>query len=435
MSEATLIKPRPGVRGRAEEDKRAAKPAPSKSPDQTLVLAKGSSGSHQLRLPPLGQNPLIEEAGYLLSMIGQIRSTTHHRDVAFLQQSCIDKVREFETRLRAQSISGDKIEAARYCLCSFIDETVLNTVWGGQSLWSTESLLSTFHSETFGGEYFYTLLDSALADPRSNQHLLELQYLCLSLGFVGKMRVIERGMDKLESYREQAHQTLISLVGEPEPELAPGWKKGVLNGVEPRNDIPLWVIMSVLSVLVLAAYMAFSYHINEYSNKVFNQINTIARWEPQTQQQQASVAPASLRLQQLLQSEVARGSIELVDLPDRVRIILQSSELFSSGSAEVQEALVPVLSKISRALESTEGRILIAGHTDDHPIFTSKYPSNWHLSLARATAVANTMAMGTDLHGRLWPEGLGESKPRNANDSEANRARNRRVEIDLLIVK
>ncbi|KLV03730.1 type IV secretion protein DotU [Photobacterium aquae] len=434
MSESTLIKPRPGIRGKTEEDKRAVNPS-IKPSDQTLVLAKSNSGGQAHRLPPLGQNPLIEEASYLLSMVGQIRSTTYHSDVAFLQQSCIDRVREFETRLRAQSVSAEKIEAARYCLCSFIDETVLNTFWGGQSLWSTESLLSTFHSETFGGEYFYTLLDSALADPRSNQHLLELQYLCMSLGFVGKMRVIERGMDKFEDYREQAYQALVSLTGDPEQELSPGWKNGVLHGTEPRNEVPLWVILSMLLVFVLGIYMAFSYHINEYSNKVFNQLNTLARWEAQEQLQPGSIAPASIRLQQLLQSEVARGTIELVDLPDRVRIILKSSELFSSGSAEVQEALLPVLSKIARALESTEGRILIAGHTDDTPIFTSKYPSNWHLSLARATAVANTMAMGTDLHGRLWPEGLGESKPRNENNSQENRARNRRVEIDLLILK
>ncbi len=67
--------------------------------------------------------------------------------------------------------------------------------------------------------------------------------------------------------------------------------------------------------------------------------------------------------------------------------------------------------------------------------FTSRYPSNWHLSLARATAVANSMALGTDLHGRLWPEGLGDSKPRKPNDSPDNRASNRRVEIDLLYLQ
>ncbi|MGF1688528.1 type VI secretion system protein TssL, long form [Photobacterium japonica] len=432
MSEATLVKPRPGVRGKGQDTKSSA--TKTSAGDQTLVLTKVKPSGQQRRVQPLGQNPLVEEAGGLLSIVGQIRSTSNHSDVGFLQQSCIEKIRDYEMRLRSLSVSGDKIEAARYCMCSFIDETVLNTVWGGQSIWSIESLLSTFHGETFGGEYFYTLLDRALTDPRSNQQLLELQYMCLSLGFVGKMRLEERGIDKLENYREQVYQALKSLHGDSEPDLSPGWKNAVLQGVEPTNDMPLWVSVSVFSVFILAMYMGFNYHINDYSNKVFNQVNSLARWEPQAQQVVDTADPASLRLQQLLQTEVERGSVELVELPDRVRVILKSSELFASGSAEVQESVVPVLSKIARALETTDGRIMITGHTDDRPIFTSKYPSNWHLSLARATAVANRMAMGTDLHGRLWPEGLGDSKPREVNDSEANRARNRRVEIDLLFL-
>ena len=88
--------------------------------------------------------------------------------------------------------------------------------------------------------------------------------------------------------------------------------------------------------------------------------------------------------------------------------------------------------KIGRAFENTQGRILISGHTDDQPIFTSKYPSNWHLSLARATTVANFMAGTGKLTGRLWPEGRGEAEPMFPNNSKENQARNRRVEIDLM---
>ncbi|PSU34129.1 type VI secretion system protein TssL, long form [Photobacterium lutimaris] len=433
MSEATLIKPRPGPRGKNGVGRNTAKQPSVQNVDQTVVMTKIKAGGASLRVPPLGDNPLVEEASTLLSLIGQIRSTSHHNDVSDLQQRCIDKVREYEVRLRSLSVDSEKIEAARYCLCSFLDETVLNTVWGGQSNWSTESLLSTFHSETFGGEYFYTLMESNLVDPRTKLQLLELQYICLSLGFVGKMRVEERGMDKLESYREQAYQVLLEQNGEPSRELSPDWANHVIKRTELKSGVPLWVFVSVFSLLTLAMYMGFSYQINDYSNKVFNQLNEIARFETNDRQRQnSSVNPASVRLQQLLQREIENGVLEIIELPDRVRIIMKSSELFLSGSAEVQTALMPVLSKVARALESTSGKILITGHTDNQPIFTSKYPSNWHLSLARATAVANSMAMGTDLHGRLWPEGLGESKPRNANDSEQERARNRRVEIDLL---
>lgn len=343
-------------------------------------------------------------------------------------------MREYEERLRNLFIDSKKIKEARYCLCSFLDETVLNTAWGGQSIWSTESLLSTFHAETFGGEYFYTLMESSLVEPRTNIQLLELQYVCLSLGFVGKMRVEERGMEKLENYREQAYQLLIECNGELTDELSPDSKNYVLNRQEVKSAAPLWVFVSIFALLILAIYMGLNNKLNNYSNRLFNELNDLVPIErKESQLMNTSVNPAFLRLQQLLQREVENGVLEITELSDRVRVIIKSSELFLSGSADVQAALTPILSKIARALESTTGKILITGHTDNQPIFTSKYPSNWHLSLARATAVANSMAMGTDLHGRLWPEGGGESSPRNANDSEQGRARNRRVEIDLLL--
>ena len=61
-----------------------------------------------------------------------------------------------------------------YCLCCFIDEVVLNTSWGGNSSWASESLLSSYHNETSGGQYFYTLLDQALNANIDQHQLIEL---------------------------------------------------------------------------------------------------------------------------------------------------------------------------------------------------------------------------------------------------------------------
>ncbi|MDW2178607.1 OmpA family protein, partial [Vibrio sp. 1637] len=90
-------------------------------------------------------------------------------------------------------------------------------------------------------------------------------------------------------------------------------------------------------------------------------------------------------------------------------------------------------SKVARTLEATQGKIIITGHTDDRPIFTSKYPSNWHLSLARATSLSEQLIANSALKGRVIPEGLGDARPLVENDSEKNRAMNRRIEIDLIV--
>jgi type VI secretion system protein ImpK len=155
-------------------------------------------------------------------------------------------------------------------------------------------------------------------------------------------------------------------------------------------------------------------------------------WEKTIDAQQQISRDEALLLQQLLQTEIGKNLLEVEQLSDRVRIRIGATELFASGNTQPRSDFEAILAKIALTLESTNGKILITGHTDDEPIFTSKYPSNWHLSLARATSIANVLANNASLSGRLWPEGRGESEPRVVNDSEQNRALNRRIEIDLL---
>jgi type VI secretion system protein ImpK len=127
------------------------------------------------------------------------------------------------------------------------------------------------------------------------------------------------------------------------------------------------------------------------------------------------------------------GLLQVEQLSDRMRIRIGAGVLFSSGSTSARSDFEPVLAKIARAIESTKGKVLITGHTDDTPIFTTKYPSNWHLSLARSTSIGNYLAKNANLEGRIWPEGRGESEPLVANDSQSNKAINRRIEIDILL--
>ncbi|PXF32183.1 hypothetical protein WH50_05470 [Pokkaliibacter plantistimulans] len=436
MTDATIIKPRPGGRLGAEERsaaRRADQTAPHMLEDRTVIHKPAASARIQ-RLPTLDANPLVDYAGPMLSLVSYLRRVTSHADVESLRLRCIDMVREYEAALRQQDTTAEQREAARYCMCSFIDEVVLNTLWGEQSSWSLNSLLSTFHNETWGGEHFYILLDAALKRPADHEQMLELQYLCLSLGFMGKLRVEQQGSEKLERYREQAYQALRGQRGERDKALAPGWKGAVqIREMNLRDGMPLWVIYALVAVTLLGTYMTFNYLLNRDSRQLYSQLSSLV----------AAPAPAPVedtpperneveRLTQLLQTEINKGLVEITAMPDRTRITMGTEALFPSGSAELKEALWPVLSKIGTVLEGTEGRIMITGHTDNQPIATSKYPSNWHLSLARATAVSDYLTEHAKLKGRLWPEGRGDAEPRFGTTTPEEWAKNRRVEIDLL---
>jgi len=118
------------------------------------------------------------------------------------------------------------------------------------------------------------------------------------------------------------------------------------------------------------------------------------------------------------------GNVTIVRFPDQVS--------FPSGSGELKQEFLPVLSKLLSVLSESEGQIIISGHTDDLPISTSQYRSNWDLSASRATSVAHYILQFTPITpDRITVQGYADSRPLAPNDSPENRAKNRRVEITI----
>ncbi len=113
-----------------------------------------------------------------------------------------------------------------------------------------------------------------------------------------------------------------------------------------------------------------------------------------------------------------------------ILIRLENEVLFDSGKADIKPAAIQSLDKIAEILKDIPNSIRVEGHTDNIPINTERFPSNWELSTQRALAVVSYLIekVGID-PARLSAAGYGESRPLVANDSAAARARNRRVEI------
>ncbi|MEG3759803.1 type VI secretion system protein TssL, long form [Pseudoalteromonas carrageenovora] len=421
----TIIKPRPGRLGR-----NAANNTSEVDPDKTVMSVEPASDSLvNTAQVSIFKNPLLEAATDCFSLVISINKSLEAPNIAALKHRCVEAIKRFEVEVRSQSLSKDVIKNTRYCLCAILDESVLNSKWSSME-WADESLLSTFHKETFGGEYFYTLLEGALAHPEKNKQFLELQYHCLNLGFKGKYRLENVGGTKVEDYRSQLYQLLNQLDGPLNNKLSPNWQKRVAAGVELRNQVPLWVIFSVLGLILLSIYLFINMRLN---NGVTNVNQQLAVIHPLVQEHSVDKKDQQLLvLEQLLQTEIQLGVVSIKKISDRIRISINSASLFNPGDSKLLPSFQPILEKLALSLEGTKGRILITGHTDDTPISTDKYPSNWHLSLARATQVANSMAKSTNLSGRLWPEGKGSAEPIASNSDSASRSLNRRIEIDLL---
>ncbi|WP_045500257.1 type VI secretion system protein TssL, long form [Vibrio hyugaensis] len=426
--EQTIIKPTPGGRSTPKQTE-------AKSADSTVVISKSPEIVNNDSIVAFGLNPILAEANGILSMIGQVRATASHSDVLFLKETLAQKLRDYENRLRQHNVGLETIDTARYCLCCSIDEAVLNTHWGSQSTWSHDSLLSSFYSSSQGGEAFFKHLEQAMSQPESHLDLLELMYVCLSLGFVGQYRLEKNGLEAHRRLRKQVMGILKSHGRGITQDMSVNIDKRIVTGSQMSERAPLWVVCSVTSAILVCAFMYLSYDLNKASNQTFTHLVNLIQPDVKvaSPQLEPKVQPVADRISMYLATEMSKGLVTVEALPDRVRISLKAQDLFESGSAEVVAYILPVVSKIARTLEATEGKILVTGHTDDKPIFTSKYPSNWHLSLARATAMSDQLVVNSALEGRVLPEGLGDARPVVENTDADNRALNRRIEIDLIV--
>lgn len=138
-------------------------------------------------------------------------------------------------------------------------------------------------------------------------------------------------------------------------------------------------------------------------------------------------------LQRQFQVSRASDAVEIGTPKDgRMTIRVQGTVLFPVGSAEYNREMMPMLDSLVLTLkQNPDLRVSIQGHTDDRPIETARFPSNWELSAVRATNVLRYMIRGGISPERVQATGYGDSVPLVENSSEFNRAKNRRLEFVL----
>lgn len=427
----TIIRPRPG-------GERAAIAAANSDATVLRPRRAGVDGTFVLgQAPGFGRNALLDAAATLLSLAAQLVQVQGRIDVDRLHVQAAQQVRNFQREAATVGIDQVVIQEAGYMLCALVDETVLNTHWGEHSAWSQKTLLGQFYQQTSGGERVFSMIEEALGAVRKDYQLLELAFVCLSLGFEGKHRVDPRGAAALERIRSDIYQVLQESRDRYRRDLSPAAQPARHIRHRLHSFLPVWVAAAVLGLLVFVLFSYLQIDLNKRSDQLQA---TLAELVPPAERfqlaEQPTLAPHPVdaySFEQALAAEIEQGVLRLESYPNRASIVLDAGELFASGRADVNEAYHPVLAKIAKVCEGVPGRIVVSGHTDSAPIRTRQFPSNWHLSLARASAVVEHLAKHTGLSGRLLPEGRADTEPIADNGSATGRARNRRVVIDVYV--
>jgi type VI secretion system protein ImpK len=384
-----------------------------------------------------GLNPILVAANPLLDVVPQLRMSPTHPNPAGLRESLARGIREFEARTKAAGIPHDKVIAARYALCTLIDETASGTPWGASGAWAQRGLLVLFHNETSGGEKFFQLLGRLAEDPHANLDILEFMYVCLQLGLEGRYRVMEGGQRALEMVRQRLFELIRKQRGEYERELSPSWRGVPAARSTKLGWLPLWIVAAVTALLLAVTYFGFRLSLSPISDRVASDIAGVRATRLASRPappKSAAVAPLQQRLAPLLVDEIQRGQLAVDDRPDRSVVTILGDGLFRPGEVAVRPEYQGLLLRVADALSGLPGAIDVIGHSDNAPIRTLRFPSNWELSTARAESVTKLFA--TRVPGqRIRAEGRADTDPVESNNTPEGRARNRRVDVTLHVAE
>lgn len=197
---------------------------------------------------------------------------------------------------------------------------------------------------------------------------------------------------------------------------------------EPTPINEIWQKTEDLATQSLETQCAAEYDIEQ--GDLDAEAGVKARIAEQLQELVNETEQDAISLANTLSQQINDGEIEIETHGRKIIIRIREKGSFRSGSAELAGSIEDVITEIQRVLIEKPGKIQVQGHTDNIPIATARYRSNWELSSSRAVTVAHELMDDGLINSRRFEvAGFSDTVPLVANDSEENRIRNRRVEI------
>jgi type VI secretion system protein ImpK len=454
-SDKTVIRPAPGGR-------RAPPAAPPASPFGGAAPQAGPFGGAAPQTPPpqrqsafanaamqapasggaetiqFGLNPLIIAASPLLQLLGRLRTTLSAPNVDDLQQRTVRQMRQFEASAREAGVPNEQLRPAHYALCASIDDVVLNTPWGSQGGWAARSLVSSFHQEVRSGERFFRILEDLKVTPATYLPVLELMYYCLSLGFLGQYRLPPHRPAEVDRIREDLYTIIVRQRAATDPALAPHWQ-GVNSPYKPaRAVVPVWVMAAGALAVIGGLFIWFSSGLNAASdealtamlNAPLTHMPAITRVAP-VRPPEVVVPPPPEPLYVFLKPEIDQGLVTVLGDHAMPIVRIRNKGMFPSGSATINTGYYNLLERIGEALKAEKGPVQVIGYTDNQPIHTVRFPSNFQLSTARAEAARDLIVKALGDPARVTAIGKADADPIAPNTTEDGRDQNRRIEVVL----
>jgi type VI secretion system protein ImpK len=391
-------------------------------------------------LAMVADNPLMRAAASLLLALGRLRASLSRAGAGPLMDQVAQAIEAFERDARAGGAPADQVQVAKYALAATADDIVQNLPSDDRHVWTRYSMLVRFFGERTGGVKFFQELDRAKQNPAVNLGLLELMHACLSLGFEGVYRATG-GMGALQGLRRDLYETLRRASPKTIEDLSPHWRGQTIGLSANRLQIPAWAVASFMGVVLLLVYLFLRHLLNGqaealafkmaalYPDTNIELVREVAAKPPPDPT--PTISPQLICIRKALAAEIMAGKVSADQTPTTIFVRVGSVVLFPSGGANANASFAPIAKKIASVLDKEPGDVTVTGYTDGDPIKTVAFPSNFELSEARARSVTAMLKPSLSDPKRAVAKGKGEADPVAPNDVEANKAKNRRVEISI----
>ena len=260
---------------------------PPNDNNQTYCSLKTIAVTPQLHLhhqaishhPRAGINPIVDAAGQLFTIMGELKSTRVYHTLSKLQNELIQEMNAFQDCVKSHGYNTEYTLVCRYVLCAAIDELIHATPWGGQKHWEAYSLLGTYSQDTRHQENFFSILERAIKEPDYYIDLMELMYLCLSMGYRGRYRSQDYDPAELEQITNALYKHIRAYRGNFSKSLSPA----PLQPVKPRTRTILrkpesiWTTLLITACIIMIIFISLGYLTELISNEAISDITNLQK--------------------------------------------------------------------------------------------------------------------------------------------------------------
>lgn len=204
-------------------------------------------------------------------LILQLRATNEYGDAVVLRKRIMVLLDDFERKGLTAGIEQAKVQSSKFALVAFIDETILCSEWENKSVWLTEPLQLKLFNVFNAGEEYFTRLEQLRQNQRDNVDVLEVYFLCLSLGYRGKYQL--EVPEQVRMIIDDLHQDLNQYLGKAPELISPNANPHdqIVNVVKER--VPVWVYVITAFSIGFIFYIIMSFLISGYAEDVLGSIS------------------------------------------------------------------------------------------------------------------------------------------------------------------